>query len=36
MMSFVAVHESGYGPSRHLAALQQTIAFGGKQTSNNV
>jgi hypothetical protein len=28
-MGFAAVHESGYGPWRHLAALQQLCRFRG-------
>jgi hypothetical protein len=26
---FAAVHESGFGPSRHFAAAQQLVALGG-------
>jgi hypothetical protein len=32
MMPFAAMHESGYGPSRHVTLRSQTVAFGAKRT----
>jgi len=29
LLEFVAVHESGYGPSRHVSTRSLTVAFGG-------
>jgi hypothetical protein len=30
LVDFVAVREAVPGPSRHFAAMQQSVAFGGK------
>jgi hypothetical protein len=32
LLEFVAVHESGYGPSRHVSTRSLTVAFGANRT----